>query len=103
MKILVLNPGSSSQKSPLYEISGSLPADSPVPAWQGQIEWDGDQGEIRVQNSKGANRKQRLKVESRRHAIEQLLGGLVSGVAPVGSGPAKSAVVGHPIVPGGQD
>src|SRR5260370_40845637 len=103
MKILVLNSGSSSQKSALYEISGSLPADPPVPSWQGQIEWDGDQAEIRVQNSKGANRKQRLKVESRRHAIEQLLGGLWSGDARVVSGPAEIDVVGHRMVHGGKD
>jgi len=103
MKILVLNSGSSSQKSALYEISGTVPADPPVPSWQGQIEWDGDQAEIRVQNSKGANRKQRLKVESRRHAIEQLLGGLWGGDARVVSGPAEIDVVGHRIVHGGKD
>jgi acetate kinase len=103
MKILVLNSGSSSQKSALYEISGTLPADPPVPSWQGQIEWDGDQAEIRVQNSKGANRKQRLKVESRRHAIEQLLGGLWGGDARVISAPAEIDIVGHRIVHGGKD
>jgi acetate kinase len=103
MKILVLNSGSSSQKSALYEISSTLPADPPVPSWQGQIEWDGDQAEIRVQNSKGANRKQRLKVESRRHAIEQLLGSLWGGDARVISAPAEIDVVGHRIVHGGKD
>ena len=103
MKILVLNSGSSSQKSALYEISGTLPADPPVPSWQGQIEWDGDQAEIHVQTSKGANRKQRLQVESRRHAIEQLLGSLWSGDARVVSGPAEIDVVGHRIVHGGKD
>jgi acetate kinase len=103
MIILVLNSGSSSQKSALYEISGTLPADPPVASWQGQIEWDGDQAEIHVQNSRGANRKQRLKVESRRHAIEQLLGGLWGGNARVVSGPAEIDVVGHRIVHGGKD
>src|ERR1700756_2776035 len=103
MKILVLNSGSSSQKSALYEISGTLPVDPPVPSWQGQIEWDGNQAEIHVQNSRGANRKQRLKVESRRHAIEQLLGGLWGGDARVVSGPAEIDVVGHRIVHGGKD
>src|SRR6266404_1369046 len=103
MKILVLNSGSSSQKSALYEISSALPADPPVPSWQGQIEWDGDQAEIHVQNSRGANQKQRLKVESRRHAIEQLLGGLWGGDARVVSGPAEIDVVGHRIVHGGKD
>ena len=103
MKILVLNSGSSSQKSALYEISGSLPADPPVPSWQGQIEWDGDQAEIQVQNSKGANQKHRLKVESRRHAIEQLLSGLWTGDARVVSAPSEIDIVGHRIVHGGKD
>ena len=103
MKILVLNSGSSSQKSALYEISGSLPADPPVPSWQGQIEWDDDQAEFQVQNSKGANQKHRLKVESRRHAIEQLLGGLWTGDARVVSAPSEIDIVGHRIVHGGKD
>jgi len=42
----------------------------------GKIEWNGDQAEMQVENSKGANLKHRLKVESRRHAIEQLLNSL---------------------------
>ena len=103
MKILVLNSGSSSQKSALYEISGALPEHPPAPAWQGQIEWDGDQAEILVQNSKGANRKHRLKVDSRRHAIEELLSSLWSGDARVVSAPSQIDVVGHRIVHGGKD
>src|SRR5260370_27565965 len=103
MKILVLNSGSSGQKRALYEVSGPVPGEPPMPSWQGQIEWDGDQAEIHVQNSRGANQKQRLKVESRRHAIEQLLGGLWGGDARVVSGPAEIDVVGHRIVHGGKD
>jgi acetate kinase len=75
----VLNSGSSSQKSALHEIQGTLPVHPPIPAWQGKIEWNGDQAEMQVQNSKSANLKHRLKVESRRHAIEQLLNSLWTG------------------------
>jgi acetate kinase len=103
MEILVLNSGSSSQKSALYEISGALPAHPPTPAWEGKIEWDGDQAEMQVQNSRGANLKQRLKVESRHHAIEQLLNSLWTGDALVVSAPSEIDVVGHRIVHGGQD
>jgi len=103
MEILVLNSGSSSQKSALYEISGALPTHPPTPVWEGKIEWDGDQGEMQVQNSRGANLKQRLKVESRRHAIEQLLNSLWTGDAFVVSAPSEIDVVGHRIVHGGQD
>jgi acetate kinase len=103
MKILVLNSGSSSQKSALYEISGALPAQPPTPAWQGKIEWNGDQAEMQVQNSKGANLKHRLNVESRRHAIDQLLKSLWTGDARVISAPSEIDVVGHRIVHGGRD
>jgi acetate kinase len=103
MKIFVLNSGSSSQKSALYEISGALPEHPPASTWQGQIEWDGNQAEILVQNSKGANRKHRLKADSRRHAIEELLSSLWSGDARVVSAPSEIDVVGHRIVHGGKD
>jgi len=103
MKILVLNSGSSSQKSALYEIQGALPGQPPTPAWQGKIEWNGDQAEMRVQNSKGANLKHRLKVESRRHAIEQLLKSLWTGDTRVVSAPSEIDIVGHRIVHGGRD
>jgi acetate kinase len=103
MKILVLNSGSSSQKSAFYEISGALPAHPPTPVWEGKIEWDGDQAEMQVQNSKGANLKHRLKVESRRHAIEQLLNSLWTGDTLVVSAPSEIDIVGHRIVHGGKD
>src|ERR1700686_4368429 len=103
MKILVLNSGSSSQKSALYEISGALPAHPPTPVWEGKIEWNGDQAEMQVQNSKGANLKHRLKVESRRHAIEQLLNSLWTGDARVVSAPSDIDIAGHRIVNGGKE
>ena len=103
MEILVLNSGSSSQKSALYEISGALPAHPPTPVWEGKIEWDGDQAEMQVQNSKGAVLEHRLKVESRRHAIEQLLNTLWTGDTLVVSAPSEIDIVGHRIVHGGKD
>src|SRR5258708_1559282 len=103
MKIFVLNSGSSSQKSALYEISGALPEHPPASTWQGQIEWDGNQAEILVQNSKGANRKRRLKADSRRHAIEELLSSWWTGDARVVSAPSEIDIVGHRIVHGGKD
>jgi acetate kinase len=103
MKILVLNSGSSSQKSALYEIAEAVPANPPTPLWQGKIEWSADQAEVQVQNSQGANLKENVKVESRRHAIEQLLDTLWSGKARVVSTPSEISVVGHRVVHGGQD
>jgi hypothetical protein len=45
MNILVLNSGSSSRKSRLYELGGSLPDSPPPPLWKAKIEW-GDKGII---------------------------------------------------------
>jgi acetate kinase len=103
VKILVLNSGSSSQKSALYEIPGALPEHPPEPAWEGKIEWNGNHAEMQIQNSGGANPKHRLKVESRRHAIDELLSSLWSGDARVVSAASEIDVVGHRIVHGGRD
>lgn len=41
MKILVLNSGSSSQKSSLFDVSANAPVGPPAPIWEGTIEWSG--------------------------------------------------------------
>src|SRR6267143_3343410 len=103
MKILVLNSGSSSQKSALYEISGMLPEHPPQPAWQGKIEWDGDQADIEAQNSQGAKHEARVQVASRSNAIGQLLDTLWHGQVRAVSAPLEIDMVGHRIVHGGQE
>jgi acetate kinase len=101
MKILVLNSGSSSQKSCLYEIGESV-SDDPVPCqWEGKIEWDGEVAEIALKNVKGAVRKERTKVGSRAEAVEQLLANLWEGDAWAISAPSEIDVVGHRVVHGG--
>ena len=42
MKILVLNSGSSSQKSALYDLGGSLPETAPEPCWKASIDFGKD-------------------------------------------------------------
>src|SRR6266699_1892750 len=103
MKILVLNSGSSSQKSCLYDIGKTLPEHPPAPAWEGKIEWDGNHADTRAQNSQGAQLKDRVQVASRSHAIDQLLDTLWSGKVRVVSAPSEIDVVGHRIVHGGKD
>jgi len=103
MKVLVLNSGSSSQKSCLYDLGDALPEHPPVPAWEGKIEWDGGQAEMHVQNWQGTSLKDRIKVESRSHAIGQLLDMLWGGKARVVSAPSEIDVVGHRVVHGGQE
>jgi acetate kinase len=103
MKILVLNSGSSSQKSCLYDVGDSLPEHPPVPAWEGKIEWDGDHADIQVRNAHGAKLEDRAKVDSRRQAIEQLLNSLWTGKVRVLSSLSEIGVVGHRVVHGGQE
>src|SRR5712692_347470 len=103
MKILVLNSGSSSQKSCLYDIGKTLPEHSPAPVWEGKIEWDGSQADVQVWNSQGAQPKRRVQVASRSDAISQLLDTLWNGKLRVVSAPSEIDVVGHRIVHGGKD
>lgn len=103
MKILVLNSGSSSQKSCLYDIGNTLPEHPPAPAWEGKIEWDGDRADIQVQNSQGAKLKERAQISSRSDAIDRLLDTLWSGKLRIVSSPSEIDVVGHRIVHGGKE
>src|SRR6266581_4803550 len=65
MKILVLNSGSSSQKSSLYQIDETLPDDPPTPLWEGKIEWHKKGAETEVKNARGIVQKNRATVSSR--------------------------------------
>jgi acetate kinase len=116
MKILVLNSGSSSQKSSLFEFAPEPPqAGSTSPdggatpdtaVWMGQIEWsgeeDGEAAEMEVRTSQGASLKAQIKGGSRKRAVNQLLETLWSGETRVISGPAEIDAVGHRVVHGGQ-
>src|SRR6266567_1402894 len=79
MKILVLNSGSSSQKSSLYDIDETLPDDPPTPLWEGKIEWHDEVAEAEIKGECGVVQKDQVKVTSR----------------------AEIDVVGHRVVHGG--
>lgn len=100
MNVLVLNSGSSSQKSCLYEIGDMLPDAPPSCIWEGKIEWVDDKAEYSI-NSRGVVRKGVTSVGSREEAIERLLQSLWSGEAPAVSSPSAIDVVGHRVVHGG--
>jgi acetate kinase len=101
MNVLVLNSGSSSQKSCLYEIGDTLPDDPPACIWEGKIEWTDDQAQYSTKNSRGASKKDATSVGSRGEAIERLLQSLWSGETQAISGPSEIDVVGHRVVHGG--
>jgi acetate kinase len=105
MKVLVLNSGSSSQKSCLYELTSPLPADAPGPLWEARMEWGGAENvaELHIRNARGETREERYPVDSRAAALERMLHGLWEGKARAVSGPDEIDVVGHRIVHGGPD
>ena len=79
MNILVLNSGSSSQKSCLYEIADSLPDSPPAPLWEGKIEWQGTRARLTVRAGAGAEQTEEVLTESRADATRRLLKALGSG------------------------
>ena len=101
MKILVLNSGSSSQKSSLYQIDETLPDDPPTPLWEGKIEWHNKVTETEVKNARGIVQKNRAKVSSRPEAVEHLLDTLSNGETRAIASLAEIDVVGHRVVHGG--
>ncbi len=106
MKILVLNAGSSSQKSCLYELAGdALPEQPPEPLWTAQIDWShrSDLAELKVKTAQGAALTTELPLESRASVMEQLLQTLWSGSTQVIAAPTEINVVGHRVVHGGQE
>ncbi len=101
MKVLVLNSGSSSQKSSLYQMDEILPNDPPTPLWEGKIEWRDRIAEAEIKNARGVVRKNRAKVSSRAQAVEHLLGTLTNGETRAISALTEIDVVGHRVVHGG--
>ena len=102
MKILVLNSGSSSQKTCLFEIGETLPAHPPACLWEGKIEWDGAEASVAVKNSHGVAERDRVKVSSRTQTVEHLLATLWSGQTQALRSASEIDVVGHRIVHGGE-
>src|SRR5215468_11007703 len=98
MKILTLNSGSSSQKTCLYEIGETLPADPPACLWEGKIEWDGEDAVAMIKNSHGVSRQDHVKVSSRAQAVERLLDAIWSGKTQSIISASEINVVGHRVV-----
>lgn len=101
MNILIMNAGSSSQKSCLYRIDGdTLPELPPAPLWTAKIEWSAPGGAaLTVQ---GAKRVFAPGTE-RRDGVRQMLETLWSGEGAPLAGPGDVSVVGHRVVHGGSD
>ena len=103
MKILVLNSGSSSQKSCLYDVGDALPEHPPEPVWQAKAEWNGDRAEVTIESAGGGKTKEQRPVASREKFLESLLESLWSGKTRVLAAPSEISVAGHRVVNGGKD
>jgi acetate kinase len=103
MKILVLNSGSSSQKSCVYEIGVALPDSPPSPLWEGKIEWSGDEALLRIRTADRQEQKSRVKSTERANATKRLLAALTVGPHSAVKDKSEIAVVGHRIVNGGAE
>ena len=101
MKILVLNSGSSTLKAACYEIGVAPPGDPAAPIWEGKIEFDGADAEIRSSSHARMRLQKRVHAESRRTPTEELLSDLWSGAPPLFRSSSDISVVGHRIVHGG--
>jgi len=101
MNVLVLNSGSSSQKSALYQIAKTLPSEAPEPAWKAEIEWSENSAMLRIRTSRGTSREESVSSTDRRSAIEHMLQSLWVGRDGVLQSAASIDVVGHRIVHGG--
>lgn len=104
MKVLVLNAGSSSQKSCLYDLpENSSPVSVLQPLWEAKIDWTHQQNvaEIEVKTKHGATLKQEISTPERSKAISWMLETLWNGETKVISNTAEIDVVGHRVVHGG--
>ena len=105
MKILVLNAGSSSQKSRLYELENTLP-DLPIaPLWEAYADSAEHPGvtELKITTAQGQTLEEELQTDSRQDVIAHLLNTLWSGKTQVLAQPSDIDIVGHRVVHGGQE
>jgi acetate kinase len=101
MKILVLNSGSSSQKSALFDLEPGTSDDPVPPLWEGKLQWDGEKEELHISSRSGNEIRREGKAGVRRAALESLLENLWDGPTAVLKSPAEIQIVGHRIVHGG--
>ena len=100
MIVLVLNAGSSSQKSCLYKLGGSIPDIPSEPLWEAHLDWTvAKDGGILTVKSNGI--KQQITVTERDTALQVLLDTLITGDTKVLSSLNEIDVVGHRVVHGG--
>jgi acetate kinase len=104
MKILVLNAGSSSQKSCLYQIESDEFALPLEPLWTASIDWTKTAGKsILTVKAKGVKEEIALASNNQALGISEMLATLVQGNMQVLDTLSEIDVVGHRVVQGGAE
>jgi acetate kinase len=103
MKILVLNAGSSSQKSCLYEItSTTLPGSPPVPLWESVADWSHHPGGVQITTKTAQDiLEEEIPTTDRSKIISHTLNTIYQGKTQVINCLEEIDVVGHRVVHGG--
>ncbi len=103
MKILVLNSGSSTQKSALFELNSPSSAEPVAPLWEGKLEWDGDKEKLTVRSADGkkVNEEAVVQADDRKASLDKLLKKLWQPPTQVIRDKSEIQMVGHRIVHGG--
>jgi acetate kinase len=106
MKVLVLNAGSSSHKSCLFDLThGSQTSQASIPVWRGALDWTHQEGmvELSAKIDSGESIKEVLPISDKAEGIKAMLHTLVEGPTQVLESLSDIAVVGHRVVHGGRD
>jgi acetate kinase len=105
MRVLVLNAGSSSQKSRLYEIENPVSDLAPTPLWQADADWTHHPGttDLKITTSGGAKKEESLPTGERPAVIERMLQTLWSGETRVIDQLSAIDITGHRVVHGGTE
>jgi acetate kinase len=103
MRVLVLNAGSSSQKSAFFDLPPRPSAERVAPLWEGKLDWDGSHQTLSIRNFRGKEIRARTEVpaEERPGSVEAMLRNLWAGPAAVVESPEEIRAMGHRIVHGG--
>lgn len=100
MKILVLNAGSSSQKSCLYDFDDSTSNIADKPLWEADIDWTVAQ-KGGILTAKSNDVEQEIELPDRDTALNTLLNTLIKGKTKILNSLDEIDVVGHRVVHGG--
>lgn len=105
MNILVLNAGSSTQKSAVFNL-GVTSDEVTAPIWEGRIEWNESWASITTHNNRSKPKEERIPLEQgkkneRSEITQRMLEGIWSGSEAIVSSYEDIDVIGHRIVHGG--